>query len=247
MATGQKNTPVEITAAKGKLGILIVGLGAVATTFVAGVEAVRHGIALPIGSLTQMGTIRLGKRTDGRSPLIKDFVPLADLDDLVFGGWDIFNDSAYEAAANAKVLEKDLLLQLKPLLDWIKPMAAVFDPNYIKKISGPNVKTGKNKRDLAEQLRADIRNFKKENGCDRLVMIWCASTESFQKASAVHASVAAFEAGLEASDAQHCALTDLRLRGLAGGRAVRQWSAQPHRRSAGDAGAVAQTQRTDRG
>ncbi len=127
MATGQKNTPAEIAAAKGKLGILIVGLGAVATTFVAGVEAVRHGIALPIGSLTQMGTIRLGKRTDGRSPLIKDFVPLADLDDLVFGGWDIFNDSAYEAAANAKVLEKDLLLQLKPLLDRIKPMPAVFD------------------------------------------------------------------------------------------------------------------------
>jgi myo-inositol-1-phosphate synthase len=201
MATGQKNTPVEITAAKGKLGILIVGLGAVATTFVAGVEAVRHGIALPIGSLTQMGTIRLGKRTDGRSPLIKDFVPLADLDDLVFGGWDIFNDSAYEAAANAKVLEKDLLLQLKPLLDGIKPMPAVFDHNYIKLIDGPNVKKGKNKRDLAEQVRADIRNFKEEKGCDRLVMIWCASTESFQKASAVHASLEAFEAGLEASDA----------------------------------------------
>jgi myo-inositol-1-phosphate synthase len=201
MATGQKNTPIEITAAKGKLGILIVGLGAVATTFVAGVEAVRHGIALPIGSLTQMGTIRLGKRTDGRSPLIKDFVPLADLNDLVFGGWDIFDDSAYEAAANAKVLEKDLLLQLKPLLDGIKPMAAVFDHNYIKLIDGPNVKKGKNKRDLADQVRADIRNFKKENGCDRLVMIWCASTESFQKASAVHASLEAFEAGLEASDA----------------------------------------------
>ena len=201
MATGQKNTPTEIAAAKGKLGILIVGLGAVATTFVAGVEAVRKGIAAPIGSLTQMGTIRLGKRTDGRSPLIKDFVPLADINDLVFGGWDIFTDSAYEAAANAKVLEKELLLQLKPFLDTIKPMPAVFDHNYVKLIDGPNVKKGKNKLDLAEQLRADIRNFKKENQCDRLVMIWCASTESFQKSSEVHASVAAFEKGLAESDA----------------------------------------------
>jgi len=197
MATGQKS---EIAAAKGKLGILVVGLGAVATTFVAGVEAVRKGIAAPIGSLTQMGTIRLGKRTDGRTPLIKDFVPLADLNDIVFGGWDIFTDSAYEAAANAKVLEKDLLLQLKPFLDTIKPMPAVFDHNYVKLINGPNVKKGKNKLDLAEQVRADIRNFKKENGCERLVMIWCGSTESFQKASEVHASVAAFEKGLEESD-----------------------------------------------
>jgi myo-inositol-1-phosphate synthase len=201
MATGQKNTPTEIAAAKGKLGILIVGLGAVATTFVAGVEAVRKGIAAPIGSLTQMGTIRLGKRTDGRSPLIRDFVPLADINDLVFGGWDIFTDSAYEAAANAKVLEKELLLQLKPFLDTIKPMPAVFDHNYVKLIDGPNVKKGKNKLDLAEQLRADIRNFKKENQCDRLVMIWCASTESFQKASEVHASVAAFEKGMVENDA----------------------------------------------
>ncbi len=179
---------------------MIVGLGAVATTFVAGVEAVRKGIAVPIGSLTQMGTIRLGKRTDGRSPMIKDFVPLAGLNDLVFGGWDIFTDSAYEAAANAKVLDKDLLLQLKPFLDSIKPMPAVFDHDYVKLIDGPNVKKGKNKLDLAEQLRADIRNFKKEHNCDRLVMIWCASTESFQSASEVHASVAAFEKGLAASD-----------------------------------------------
>jgi myo-inositol-1-phosphate synthase len=200
MATGQKNTPNEIVAAKGKLGVLVVGLGAVATTFIAGVEAVRKGIAAPIGSLTQMGTIRLGKRTEGRSPMIKDFVPLADLNDIVFGGWDIFTDSAYEAAANAKVLEKDLLLQLKPFLDTIQPMPAVFDHNYIKLIDGPNVKKGKNKRDLAEQLRVDIRNFKKENNCDRLIMIWCASTESFQKASEVHESVAAFEKGLETCD-----------------------------------------------
>ncbi len=120
-------------------------------------------------------------------PLIKDFVPLAELNDLVFGGWDIFTDSAYEAAANAKVLEKELLLQLKPFLDTIKPMPAVFDHEYVKLLDGPNVKKGKNKLDLAEQLRADIRNFKKENQCDRLVMIWCASTESFQTASEVHA------------------------------------------------------------
>jgi myo-inositol-1-phosphate synthase len=199
MATGQKNI-AEIAPAKGKLGILIVGLGAVATTFVAGIEAVRKGIAQPIGSLTQMGTIRLGKRTEGRSPLIKDFVPLADLNDLVFGAWDIFTDSAYEAAAKAKVLESGLLLQLKPFLDGIKPMPAVFDHNYVKMIDGPNVKKGKNKLDLAEQVRADIRNFKKEHGCDRLVMIWCGSTESFQQASEVHESLAAFEKGLEASD-----------------------------------------------
>jgi myo-inositol-1-phosphate synthase len=199
MATGQKNT-AEIAPAKGKLGVLIVGLGAVATTFVAGVEAVRRGIAQPIGSLTQMGTIRLGKRTDGRSPLIKDFVPLADLNDLVFGAWDIFADSAYEAASKAKVLESALVEQLKPFLDGIKPMPAVFDHKYVKMIDGPNVKKGKNKRDLAEQVRADIRNFKKQHGCDRLVMIWCGSTEVFQKASEVHASLAAFEKGMEAND-----------------------------------------------
>ena len=200
MPTGQKNTPAEISAATGKLGILIVGLGAVATTFIAGVEAVRKGISAPIGSLTQMGTVRLGKRTDGRSPMIKDFVPLAELNDLVFGGWDIFNDSAYEAAANAQVLNPQHLAQLKPFLDGIKPMPAVFDKNYVKLLDGPNVKKGKNKLDLANQLRADIRNFKKEHGCSRLVMIWCASTETFQTASAIHGSVASFEKALEASD-----------------------------------------------
>jgi myo-inositol-1-phosphate synthase len=200
MATGQKTTPIEIAPAKGKLGILVVGLGAVATTFIAGVEAVRTGIAEPIGSLTQMGTIRLGKRTDGRSPLIKDFVPLAELNDIVFGGWDIFTDSAYEAAAHAQVLESALLLKLKPFLNKMKPMAAVFDHKYVKLISGPNVKTGKNKLELVEQVREDIRNFKKKNKCSRLVMIWCASTESFQKPGKVHASLEAFEKGLKASD-----------------------------------------------
>jgi myo-inositol-1-phosphate synthase len=200
MPTGQKNTRIEISPATGKLGVLIVGLGAVATTFIAGVEAIRQGIAAPIGSLTQMGTIRLGKRTDGRSPMIKDFVPLAGLNDMVFGGWDIFSDSAYEAASTAQVLEKELLLKLKPFLDNIKPMSAVFDKNYVKLLDGPNVKKGKNKLELANQLREDIRNFKKQHGCDRLVMIWCASTESFQTASNIHDSVASFEKALEACD-----------------------------------------------
>ncbi len=200
MAKEQKNTATEIAAAKGKLGILIVGLGSVATTFITGVEAVRQGIATPIGSLTQMGTIRLGKRTDGRSPLIKDFVPLADLNDLVFGGWDIFTDNAFEAAIKAKVLEKELVLQVKPFLSKIKPMSAVFDQKYVKLITGPNVKTGKDKMDLAEQVREDIRNFKKKNKCSRLVMIWCGSTETYQKATKVHSSLEAFEKGLKASD-----------------------------------------------
>src|SRR5208337_1380001 len=149
----------DIAPAKGKLGIMIPGMGAVATTFVAGVEAVRKGIAHPIGSLTQMGTIRLGKRTDGRSPKIKEFVPLAGLNDLVFAGWDIFEDNMYAAARNAGVLERDLLDQVKRRLSSITPMKAVFDHNYVKKIDGPNVKQGKNKLDLAEQLRQDIRDF----------------------------------------------------------------------------------------
>jgi myo-inositol-1-phosphate synthase len=208
MPTGQKNTPetsaaipATISPATGKLGILVVGMGAVATTFMGGVEAVRKGLSKPIGSLTQMGTIRLGKRTDGHSPLIKDFVPLADLNDIVFGGWDIFTDSAYEAAAHARVLNPQHLAELKPFLETIKPMPAVFDKSYVKLLDGPNVKKGKDKHDLAEQLREDIRKFKKDNGCDRLVMIWCGSTESFQTASDVHASIDAFQAGMKANDA----------------------------------------------
>jgi len=204
MATGQKNankpTPTEIVEPKGKLGILIPGMGAVATTFVAGVEAVRKGIAAPIGSLTQMGTIRLGKRTDGRSPKIKDFVPLANLDDLVFGGWDIFEDNMYDAARKAGVLEKDLLEQIKPFLSSIKPMKAVFDKNYVKKLDGPNVKTGKNKMELAEQVREDIRNFKKTHGLERVVMIWCGSTETYITPHEVHQTVKAFEKGLLEND-----------------------------------------------
>ncbi len=190
----------KISPAKGKLGVMIPGMGAVATTFMAGVEAVRKGIAEPIGSLTQMGTIRLGKRTEGRSPKIKKFVPLAGLNDLVFTGWDIFQEDAYEAAVHAGVLEKDLLNQIKPFLRSIKPRKAVFDRNYVKKLDGKHVKKGKNKRDLAEQLREDIRDFKKKSGADRLVMIWCGSTEVFLQPSAVHSSLEAFERGLEKND-----------------------------------------------
>jgi myo-inositol-1-phosphate synthase len=157
----------SIQPAKGKLGIMIPGMGAVATTFVAGVEAVRRKLARPIGSLTQMGTIRLGKRTDNNSPAVKDFVPLASLDDLVFTGWDIFEDDMYTAASKAGVLEKDLLKQIKPFLSSIKPRKAVFDKNYVRKLDGPNVKKGKNKKELAEQLREDIREFKKTSGASR--------------------------------------------------------------------------------
>jgi len=180
---------------------MIPGMGAVATTFVAGVEAVRKGISSPIGSLTQMGTIRLGKRTEGRSPKIQDFVPLAKLNDLVFTGWDIFEDDMYSAARNAGVLDVSLLDQVKPFLSKIKPRKAVFDKNYVKKLDGPNVKKGKNKMELAEQLRDDIRDFKKSSGADRLVMIWCGSTETFIKPGKLHKSVEAFEKGLRASDA----------------------------------------------
>jgi myo-inositol-1-phosphate synthase len=184
---------VEIAPAKGKLGVLLVGLGAVSTTFIAGVEAIKRGIAEPIGSLTQMGTIRLGKRTDNRSPMIKDFVPLADLNDIVFGAWDIFPDSAYEAAMTAGVLEKDLLAQLKQQLQKIKPMKAIFDQNYVKRLNGTNVKTGKTKMDLANQLIEEITEFKKKNKCSRLVMVWAASTEIFLKPHAVHKTVESFE------------------------------------------------------
>ena len=175
-------------------------MGAVSTTTIAGVIAIRRGLAKPIGSLTQMGTIRLGKRTEGRSPLIKDFVPLASLEDVVFGGWDIFEENAYEAAKTAGVLDKDLLEQVRPELEKVKPMSAVFDRRYVKRLDGPNVKKGKNKKDLANQLIEDIRRFKKDNNCDRLVMIWCGSTEVYLKESEAHASIATFEKALEASD-----------------------------------------------
>ena len=194
-----KNPP-KIDSAAGRLGILLVGMGAVSTTTIAGVFAVRRGLAPPIGSLTQMGTVRLGKRTEGRSPLIKDFVPLASLDDVVFGGWDIFEDNSYEAAKTAGVLEEGLLNAIRPELEAIKPMPAVFDRRYVKRLDGPNVKKGKNKKDLADQLGEDMRRFKEENRCDRLVMIWCGSTEVFLTESPAHATLAAFEKALEEND-----------------------------------------------
>ena len=189
--------PVRIAPAEGKLGVLIPGIGAVSTTFIAGVEAVKRGLAQPVGSLTQLATIRLGKRTEGRSPYIRDFVPLAGLDDLVFGGWDIYEDTAYEAAKNAAVLEPALLEQVKEPLSALKPMKAVFEQEYVKRITGPNVKTEGTKFDKAQALIEDIRRFREENGCSRLVMIWCGSTEVFHRASEVHQTLASFEEGMK--------------------------------------------------
>ncbi len=190
---------VDVKPATGKLGILMPGMGAVATTFIAGVQAIRRGIGKPIGSVTQLGHIRLGKRTDNNSPAIKDYVSLAELDDLVFGGWDIFPDNAYEAAVRAGVLDAKHLDPLKEELEKIKPMPAVFEQAYVKKLDGPNVKKGTSKMDLAKQLMADIEQFRTTNKCDRLIAVWCASTEVYRKPSDVHSSLAKFEAGLEAS------------------------------------------------
>ena len=192
--------PNEIVLPKGRLGVLLVGLGAVSTTFIAGVHAIRKGRASATGALSQIGTIRLGKRTDNRTPLIKDFIELAALDDLVFGGWDIFDENCYEAAKTAGVLDPSLLEELRPELEAIRPWPAVFDQQYVKRLMGPNVKSGTNKRELADQLTADIRQFKVDKQLDRMVMIWCASTEVFLESQPVHQSLAAFEAGLEASD-----------------------------------------------
>src|SRR5215218_7030246 len=162
--------------------------------------AIRKGIALPIGSLTQMGTIRLGKRTESRTPKINEFAPLADLNDIVFGGWDIFEEDCYAAAKTAGVLESSQIDSIRDELEAIKPMPAVFDQRYVKRLNGPNVKKGQNKQDLAEQLIADIRAFKQQHGCDRMVMVWTGSTEVYMKEGAAHASVAAFEKALEAND-----------------------------------------------
>jgi myo-inositol-1-phosphate synthase len=192
--------PPEIAPPRGKLGVLLVGLGAVSTTTIAGAIAIRKGLAQPIGSLTQMGTIRLGKRTEGRSPKINEVVPLATCDDLIFGGWDIFEEDCYAAACTAGVLEPALLTQIRPELEAIRPMPAVFDKRYVKRLDGPNVKKGKNKRDLAEQLIADVRAFKQRHACDRLVMLWVGSTEVYLQASEVHSSLTAFEQALEKSD-----------------------------------------------
>ena len=187
---------IEIQEPKGKLGVLIPGLGAIGTTFVAGVESILRGYSLPYGSLTQMGTIRLGKRTENRVPAIKDFVPIADMKDLVIGGWDIFPDNGYEAAKKAGVLKESDIERVKDRLEQLKPMKGVFDNKYVKKLHGTWIKEGKTKMDLAEQLMEDIRNFKEKNNVDRIVMVWCASTEIFLKQDPVHQSIEAFEKGL---------------------------------------------------
>ncbi len=191
------NTKSKVQDATGKLGILTPGMGAVSTTFMAGVIATNKGLGRPFGSYTQMGKIRLGKRTENRNINIQDFVPITPLNNIVFGGWDIFTDNAYESAVNAKVLEKDLLNNLKEELSAIKPMKAVFDPHFVKNIEGENVKNEATKMDAAKALMADIENFKKDNGLDRAVMIWCASTEVYTEAHEVHLSVEKFEKALE--------------------------------------------------
>ena len=191
---------IEISSAEGKLGVLLVGLGAVSTTFISGVHAILKGLASPIGSLTQMGTVRLGKRNEARSPKIKDFVPLASLDQLVFGAWDIFDEDCYEAASTAGVLETKLLEQLRPELESVKPWPAVFERRYVKRLEGSHLKSGANKRELSDQLRADIQRFKETHGIDRTVMIWCGSTEVFMAPSEVHATLEAFESALERND-----------------------------------------------
>jgi len=183
-----------------KLGVLIPGLGAVSTTFIAGVELIRRGLSKPIGSLTQMGTVRLGKRTENRVPLIKDFVPLTDINNLVFGGWDIFDDSVYDSAKNVAVLSDKHIESVKDFLIKIKPMKAVFDQNYVKKLNGTNIKEGKTKFDLAKMLTDDIENFKTKNNLKDLVMIWCASTEIYIERQPVHNSIKSFERGLKEND-----------------------------------------------
>ena len=195
------NKPIDIQPADGKLGVLLPGLGAVATTFIAGVEAVRQGLAEPFGSVSQLQTIRLGKRNEGRSPRIRDFVPLASLDQLVFGAWDPIPDDAWESARGARVLEERDIEPVAEFLRSIKPMPAVFHRDYVKRLEGSNVKQGRNKRELGEQLREDIRRFRSDNGCDRLVMVWCGSTEVFLKTGDAHESLEAFERAMEADDA----------------------------------------------
>ena len=196
----QQTEKIRIAPADGKLGVLVPGMGAVTTTFIAGLEAIKRGLGKPIGSLTQLGTIRLGKRTEGRSPAIQDFVPLARMEDLVVGAWDIFPDNAYESAVKAGVLEMPLLEQLKVPLSSMKPMPAVFDQEYVKRLNGPNMKPKGSKMDHAEMVMDDIRRFKQTTGVSRMIMIWCASTEVFRQPAAVHATLKDFECGLQKSD-----------------------------------------------
>ncbi len=191
----------SIAPAEGKLGVLIVGLGAVATTLIAGVELAKRGMAAPVGSLTQMGTIRLGKRTEGRSPLIKEFVPIAPLQDLVFGSWDPFPDDAYVAAQRAGVLDAPRHLEaISDTLREIRPMPAAFDQRYVKNIDSSNTKGKISKRAMLEAIREDIHRFKDEKQVDRLVMIWAASTEIFIEPNMAHMDLEHFEAAIDADD-----------------------------------------------
>jgi len=190
----------SIESKDGKLGVLIPGLGAVATTLIAGVEAVKKGIAQPVGSLTQMSNIRLGKRTENRYPKIKEFVPLVDLENLVFGGWDVYSDNVFEAASKAKVLEPMLLHAVKAELEAIKPMKAVFDKSYISNLDGDHVKEAATKADLAKALMDDIENFRDANDCARVVIVWCGSTEKYIETSEVHETIESFEEGLKNND-----------------------------------------------
>ena len=204
-----KNEPIAIQSAEGKLGILLVGMGAVATTTMAGILLARRGAAegesssekaLPIGSLTQLGTIRLGKRTDNRSPKISDLVPLTPLSKVELGGWDIFPDNAYEAAVRASVLSPKHLEQVREELSAITPMKGVFDQRFLPRLRGAHIKETKNKLDAVEQVRSDIRKFKADKGVDRVVVVWCGSTETFTSVSSIHDDIASFERGLEAND-----------------------------------------------
>lgn len=190
----------QVQKAEGKLGVLIPGLGAVATTMIAGVEAIKKGISKPIGSLTQMGSIRLGKRTENRYPKIKDFVPLADLDQIVFGGWDVYEDNVFDAAMNAKVLDANLLRDVRKELEAIKPMKAAFDKRYVKNLVATNVKECATKWEMALEVMEDIQNFQKDNNCSRVVLVWCGSTEIYFKPSEVHQTLTAFEQGLKDND-----------------------------------------------
>ena len=195
------DSPAEIQSPSGKLGVLMPGLGAVSTTFIAGTIAIRKGLSEPIGSLTQMGSLRLGKRNENREVNIKDFVPLANLNDIVFGGWDIFEDNCYEAAVKAGVIDVNLLNKIKPELSSIKPMKAVFDKKFVKKLDGKHVKSVKGHRERIEALRQDIRDFKKENDISRVVMIWCGSTEVYQKPEgSAYDELSSFEKALDSND-----------------------------------------------
>lgn len=185
---------------EGKLGVLMPGLGAVATTLIAGVEAVKKDLAQPIGSLTQMGNIRLGKRTENRNPKIKDFVPLADLNELVFGGWDVYSDNVFESAIKAKVVEPMMLHAVKAELEAIKPMKAVFDRSYVSNLDGDHTKEAATKMELAQMVMDDIESFREANDCSRVVLVWCGSTEKYMEPSAVHETIENFEEGLRNND-----------------------------------------------